>query len=729
MATVVLSIEEQVKQLDDARKLVLSDANYYPQIIQGILPIIGPNARVELRRWGADFLAETFASPTLPAQQKESLCLVVLGTLKDMIENPTEDSAVVKSIVQTAASIYPLVVRWIINNAYDTLTWERMVAIKSRILRIWDTAATGVRICCIKFAQRVVLVQTVGPEADSKRGEPLEVSLSMVPPNHTLIPPRNLEAEASGLLDRMLGVFQESISDAVLVDATLNSLSILIRARPHIANKILNVILNFNPLKQANSPMTPKLRVMVKSMEKTTRSLLIHINKRDPHNPLAGRIQQYVERMMRSRTEIFEEANRKRGPPEPIDGLDSSKRQKLGAQVSVPAPKFHVPSLTPGVHTIAELFTVTTDEGLKTFDASQLSEDLIVKIGIIILQKIDTETLNQAVEGVRQRLKSLSAPPPEELNAATAPLGIDDDDDDYEPDFYNAEDTEQILNKLDSAPPDELKAYAPDMALGHFTLPPPPALTQDEAMKVGQGTVTRVFGVMQTLDEPGKKTKAGMNRLAASAYDRDAWITIITRLATRAATGLEEPSDFAKREPDISSPVSLSNKIRELLYLYVLEDFRKRIDIAVAWLCEEWYNDKIQAKLGAEVVLHYDKWVLKVMDGIVPYLDAKDKVLTRFLSEIPQLNSEVLERVKGLCRDPSMVNLALTSLLYLVMMRPPVREIALDAVEDVWATYEDAKPMAAKYLTKWRPGFAERLKWSEEEEKITNGSAEKSAAS
>lgn len=69
-------------------------------------------------------------------------------------------------------------------------------------------------------------------------------------------------------------------SDALLIDATLNSLSILIRARPHLANKILTVILNFNPLKQANSPMTPKLRVMVKSMEKTTRMLLIHVNKR-----------------------------------------------------------------------------------------------------------------------------------------------------------------------------------------------------------------------------------------------------------------------------------------------------------------------------------------------------------------------------------------------------------------------------------------------------------------
>ncbi|EDN96765.1 hypothetical protein SS1G_01691 [Sclerotinia sclerotiorum 1980 UF-70] len=614
MAT--LTVEQQINQLNDARKLVLSDANYYTQIIQGILPIIGPTARVELRRWGADFLAETFSSPTIPSSQKETLSLVVLDTLKDMIENPHEDSAVVKSIVQTAASIYPLVVRWI---------------------------------------------------------------------------------------------------DAVLVDATLNSLSILIRARPHIANKILNVLLNFNPLKLANSPMTPKLRVMVKSMEKTTRSLLTHISKRDPHNPLNGRIQQYVERMMRSKTEIFDEANRKRGPPEPVDGLDPAKRQKLGAQVTPPAPnRLHIPPLAPGNHTVAELFTITTDEALKGFDVALLSEDLVVKIGITILQKIDTDTLEQAISGVKGRLQALSEPKAEEINAETAPLGVEDDDDDYEPDFYNAEDTEQILNKLDSSPPEELKVdieKVANVALGPFTLPAPPSLNAEEAALVGQGTVSRVFGVMQTLDEPvARKAKAGINRLAASAYDRDAWITIITRLATRAGAGLEEPSDAVKMEsPDVER-LSLSNTIRQSLLVYILEDFRKRIDIAVAWLCEEWYNDKVQMKLGdGSAVLHYEKWTLKVLDGISIYLDAKDKVLTRFLSEIPGLSPEVLNKIKGLCKDPTMVNLSLTSLLYLVMMRPPVRELALDAVEDIWNTYENAKPIAAKYLKKWRPGFEERL--------------------
>jgi symplekin len=116
----------------------------------------------------------------------------------------------------------------------------------------------------------------------------------------------------------------------------------------------------------------------------------------DPQNPLAPKIQQYVERMMRSRSDIFDEASRKRGPPEPTDGLDAAKRQKLGAQMST--PRFHVPPLTPGTHTIAELYTVTTDDALKAFDVSQLSEDLVVKIGITILQRIDADTLNQAIE-------------------------------------------------------------------------------------------------------------------------------------------------------------------------------------------------------------------------------------------------------------------------------------------------------------------------------------------
>lgn len=101
--------------------------------------------------------------------------------------------------------------------------------------------------------------------------------------------------------------------------------------------------------------------------------------------------------MHRSRIEIFEEASRKRGPPEPKDGLDAAKRQRIEVQAAKQV-KLHVPLLTPGPHSTAELFTIGNDAGLQSFDVSQLSADLAIKISVAILQKTNADILNQAIE-------------------------------------------------------------------------------------------------------------------------------------------------------------------------------------------------------------------------------------------------------------------------------------------------------------------------------------------
>jgi symplekin len=107
-----LSVPEQIRQLNDARKLVLGDVKYYPSVVRGLLPIIGPNAHIELRRWGAEFLAEAFSTPALPNGEKETMQLYVLATVESLLENEREDPQVLRSVIQTAASIYPLALRW-----------------------------------------------------------------------------------------------------------------------------------------------------------------------------------------------------------------------------------------------------------------------------------------------------------------------------------------------------------------------------------------------------------------------------------------------------------------------------------------------------------------------------------------------------------------------------------------------------------------------------------------
>lgn len=98
---------------------------------------------------------------------------------------------------------------------------------KSRILRQMDSASAGLRIVCVKFVQQVILTQTPGIISDprvradtsvtyphftdcAQRPEQNEISLALVPQGHQLLSASKLEAEASGLLDRILGILQEN---------------------------------------------------------------------------------------------------------------------------------------------------------------------------------------------------------------------------------------------------------------------------------------------------------------------------------------------------------------------------------------------------------------------------------------------------------------------------------------------------------------------------------------
>ena len=75
------STQATLLSLSKAREIVLQDASHYPQIVPGVLHVFPPSAALELRRWGADFLAETFASPVIRPEVKQEMCPAVLDTL------------------------------------------------------------------------------------------------------------------------------------------------------------------------------------------------------------------------------------------------------------------------------------------------------------------------------------------------------------------------------------------------------------------------------------------------------------------------------------------------------------------------------------------------------------------------------------------------------------------------------------------------------------------------
>lgn len=101
-----------MEQLGAARKVALENTTYYDRIVKGVLPIIGPTAPIKLRRWGAEFLAESLATPVLTTRDKENLTIAVLDTLKGLLDGAGEDAIVLKASISAAASAYPVAFRW-----------------------------------------------------------------------------------------------------------------------------------------------------------------------------------------------------------------------------------------------------------------------------------------------------------------------------------------------------------------------------------------------------------------------------------------------------------------------------------------------------------------------------------------------------------------------------------------------------------------------------------------
>ena len=429
------------------------------------------------------------------------------------------------------------------------------------------------------------------------------------------------------------------------------------------------------------------------------------------------KIQQYLMRLQQSRNVLFADTTAQKRPAEPTDGFDDTKRQKLTSA----AQSF--PPMPPPPNSFAQLFTLTEDPNVKQFDVTLLPADSVSDVTAVLLQYVDASALDLAIEAIRARythLQKVQQPTPVPEFPMAGPTGIDDEDD-YDPEFVSGGDsiveptTEMALESL----------AQPALDLGPFELPKPPPLTSDQVAAVSDQSVEHLYQIVATLDNAGQisaKQKLGLNRLAASTNDRDSWMTILVRLATRAPAGLEDLVDSlidgsdatksAKMEDQKLNSSKPADRIRQMIFMYIMDDFRPRLNLAISWLTEEWYADKVAAKTHPELghLPHYSYWVKQVIERLLPYLDAKDKnLLIRFVSEIPAVDRELLDRIKTLARDPERVSMCILSMQYLLMLRPPTREAVLDTMESIWNEGDDqAKKATAKVLGKWRPGFLEK---------------------
>jgi len=217
------------------------------------------------------------------------------------------------------------------------------------------------------------------------------------------------------------------------------------------------------------------------------------------------------------------------------------------------------------------------------------------------------------------------------------------------------------------------------IAISHFGLPIPEPLPETSLRQEFLSSVDRILLSVRTIDQTtshraGLANKsATLDSLAFTEWDKDAWITLLSRLSAR---GLTDPDDE-------QSP--LANVLRERLFEYIMINFRDHMDLTISWLTEEWYNESLLSTPPTASV--YVKWASRIFDNVLPFIEnsAKDsRLFIRLLGDLPSLAGVHIQKLRILCLDPERQKLGFTAIKYLLLLRPPAREDCVELLVDLW---------------------------------------------
>lgn len=702
-----ISLADQLARLKQAKLIVQKQPSHYPPILSSILPI-AQRSEPELRLWCAEFLVDAFSSEDIDVETKKPLAAQCLDTVLSLL-NDASYSLIVQNTATCAATLYGLVFAYICANPSEGVVWNKLLKIKTKVLGLLESSHFGIQAASIKFAQQVVLVQSVGTN-DPRLATSNDVSLSMVPMGHPLID-NTLEAEGLGLLDRLLSVFSERRVYAPKLTCTINALYPVIKTRPAMAPKILTYILNFDSSQKVTSGNSDDNRseLEYRFIDKSLRLMLGNIQKHNLVPKLSSRISSYLSTVSQGRaSEKLKRRITQQGDDSP------SKRVRLERSTM---PVNSSTALGSGPCSYSQLFNlINPEDPLGSFDAKELSIELAVNIALAGIAAANIELLNNSIDIIKKRYNNLKeqASLQPQFNQYYPMDGYDNEeeddytgmaaaDDDNMQTAGEGEDDGQGPNSppVDSDDDDDQGALLPASS---FSLPPPLPLSVEERTKQIGGVVDRLISYSTFTESTNSSLSASLganvgrsiNRIAVTEWTKDTWVILASRILTRG----------------ICRSIVDENIIREHLFNYVMGNFKDRLDLIVLWLTEEWFGEYKRNGNDAyspDKDSNYYKWAEKLLDQIIPLLEPNDKKgFLRLLSDLPVLTQDLIYKIKSLCIDPYRSQMGFLALRFLIMLKPPVKEYCLNLLTDLYR--EDPSSGAKAILKQYRPQVLEEVK-------------------
>ena len=733
MSTAAFKPEQILEQLDQARNLAFSNAETYPQVLKHVLKFI-PNQEKLIENWCIEFLRDSFVNQDkLKHSVKVDLAIDSLPVLVTL--SNTTDMKSFKHVINIASVIYRLVFKYAADNDGCNAIWSQLTELKNSLVNKFQSnfplgtsnneehdllRNIDTKLELTKFIMIVIDYQSKTTVINSNNGTPPlnTFSLSNVSTNHTLIKYSNMEYEAVNLLDLLLKTLNSDIIIPPLVSAILNHLIIIMKRKPQYVNKVLSIVDTYdtNTKLQSNFQTIEQFKLAKKYTDRVFKIFIQHSlrNNLVPtnyQNPLNKKLTLLIDRgndIRKKNIFAIVEPNIKKRK---FDGfLNPSKKMKTMDYKNL--------------YCLNEV-----DNELNNFDLSSVPQNILIQMVLTALQRASVSKLSKALEIISERyINVIESAPPGSLGALN-------------PVQQNTNDYNQPKNNVDYDEEDDDRVGQDFNAETVYTLPPPKELSFHEKKDNISIIIKNFFKLANNpsgvnVEENVKADESNtvnseLTKIAIHSWKKDSWLVLLTRLATR---GMRSRSDV-ELTPDAQNNDGMSDLIRTAIFDYFLDNIHGRIDMIIEWLNEEWYSERVyneeilikqqkENKIDPESTTTdpestttdpesttkdiietpiYNKWAGKVLDAMIPFLEPNDrKIFIRLLSDLPYLNEDLVSRIKSLCFDPVRTKIGFLSLQFLIMFRPPVKQVCLNILQELTESdQEDLKEEAKKLLAKY----------------------------
>lgn len=739
----MLTAPEIIKQLNQARDLAFSNRETFPQVLRQILQFVN-NPEIAIKYWCSTFLKDAFQSDDSVLGNADKIDLAI-DSLDGLIAlSNVEDLNTFKHVIDTSIVVYRLVFKYVNENDGCDSIWGKLnqlkISLTSKFTSTFPLPPSDTeehdkfrnilsKVELIKFLVLVIDYQT---KSNSNIDN---FNLNFVNSNHSLIKKQPVQAEAFGLLDHLLNTFNNDILIPQLINPLLVQLTILVKRKNHFVPKILSVIEKFdtNDKFQSNYQTVEEYKLSKKYIDRVLRIFINHLIK---YQLVPENFQQALNQKLTILTERGDEIRKKNiVAPSPADA--NIKKRKFEGFINGDK------RLTTLDYKSLYCLTNPEDE-LNNFDLSALPQHNLISMTLAALNRVNPEKLNKALDIISERYKyalgnDISGnnrnfgPNGNKLRKLNNLKGSGVGDGDYGEDDIDDE---------------ELMDYD---SKSIYNLPPPTELSFQDKREQIQLIIQNFFKLanvdVKEVEDINDREENGINKeltkIAIKNWKKNSWLIILTRLATRGMKSLDGSSSSGEHSSiDQAKNQELSDMIRTAIFDYFLENIHARIDVIIEWLNEEWYSEKVHNELieknkikeklvkefeeGKNNTEHgdidelvtkefakiedqvdtpvYNKWTGKVLDSLIPFLEANDrKIFIRLLSDLPSLNEELISRIKSLCYDPARIKLGFLSLQYLIMYRPPVKAGCLNILQELSESdQQDLKEEASKLLAKYK---------------------------